>query len=411
MRNALQRSGYGVVDRQRPADLTIINSCAVTRRAEAKTRGAITAARKVSPRGRLIVVGCYAQYDPATLSGMEGVDLVLGNREKAELLDFLPLLERGKTGVHVSRDLQGSRLAPPESIADGDRVRAEVKVQEGCDYGCSYCIIPYLRGSSRSRGLSECLAEVDRLVARGYREVVLSGINISTYHTADGKDFTALVNRILEKTAIERLRISSIEPNLIPDLLIELMRSEKRLCRHFHIPLQHGSSPMLTRMKRRYTISDYRSVIDRIIDRVPDVCIGADVLVGYPGETQQLFGEMVTFIEQLPVAYLHVFRYSERPLTEAADLPEKVSEAVKKRRSRILRQLSRLKREHFVRRFVGRELLVLFEEKDQRGKFRGLADNYIRVLARSEESLSNEIRRVKITASQGKDLLGEIVRG
>jgi len=405
-----QNDGYYIVDQKSPADLTIINSCAVTQQAEAKTRGAIAAARRISPRGKIAVIGCYSQLSPEVLADLKGVDLVLGNSEKYRIQDLLDILEKGQKKICVSKTIVGDTFPPLGMISKGSRTRAHMKVQEGCDYRCAYCIIPLLRGSTRSRDLQSCVDEAVMLTEKGFKEIVLSGINIGTYH--DGNwDFGDLVAAILSKSDIERLRISSIEPDLVSDRLIELMRSEPRLCRHFHIPLQHGSNEVLGWMRRRYKAELFVELVKKISQNIPGVCIGTDVLVGFPGESEAHFSEMTSLLEQLPLAYFHVFRYSARPGTIAAGLNDSVSSKTKKKRSEVLRKLSERKRNHFLRQFKGEDLSVLIEKKSKLGLYRGLSDNYITVNVKSDNQIANSIKTIRITDIGIAEVQGELIGG
>ena len=405
-----QNAGYYIVDQKSPADLTIINSCAVTQQAEAKTRGAIAAARRISPRGKIAVIGCYSQLSPEVLADLKGVDLVLGNSEKYRIQDLLDILEKGQKKICVSKTIVGDTFPPLGMISKGSRTRAHMKVQEGCDYRCAYCIIPLLRGSTRSRDLQSCVDEAVMLTEKGFKEIVLSGINIGTYRDGD-RDFSGLVTAILAHSDIERLRISSIEPDLVSDRLIELMRSEPRLCRHFHIPLQHGSNEVLGWMRRRYKAELFVELVKKISQNIPGVCIGTDVLVGFPGESETHFSEMTFLLERLPLAYFHVFRYSARPGTIAAGLNDSVSSKTKKKRSEVLRKLSERKRNHFLRQFKRKHLSVLIEKKSKLGLYRGLSDNYITVNVKSDNQIANTIKTIRITDIGIAEVQGELIGG
>ena len=407
----LNAAGHRIVDRKTAADLTIINSCAVTRQAEAKTRGAIAAARRISPHGKIAVIGCYSQLSPEVIADLKGVNLVLGNSEKYRIQELLDVLEKGHKEIHVSKHVGGNTFPPPGLISKGSRTRAHMKVQEGCDYRCAYCIIPLLRGSTRSRDFQACIDEARMLTEQGFKEIVLSGINVGTYRDDDNRDFTDLVSAILDQSGIERLRISSIEPDLVSERLIELMRTEPRLCRHFHIPLQHGSDEVLGWMCRRYKVELFTDLIHKISERIPEVCIGTDVLVGFPGETEEHFREMAALLECLPLAYFHVFRYSARPGTMAISLNDSVLAKAKKERSEILRKLSEYKRNHFLRQFKGKKIPVLFEKKTKLGLYRGLSDNYITVNVKSENNIINSIKNIRITDIDITEVRGELISG
>jgi len=409
VQDELQKSGWQIVSPNIPADATIINSCAVTRQAEAKTRGAIAAARRISPQGKIMVVGCYAQLAAQELLNQNGVTLVLGNKEKYHIPEFLKGIEHGQGGIFVTNEDQGYTFPPDGVVARGDRLRAHLKIQDGCNYRCAYCIVPLLRGRARSRNFIEILNEARMLDDLGFQEIVLTGVNIGTYTTDECIDLASLIESLLAKTGIKRIRISSIEPDLITDRLIDLMASESRFCRHFHIPLQHGAEPILKQMRRRYTTKMYCELVTRIADSIPDVGIGTDVMVGFPGETEPHFQAMLHLIQRLPLTYLHVFRFSARPGTVAATLSNPVPEYVKKERAEQLRDLGKSLKEHFLKNFIGQELIVLFEKKNELGLFEGLSDNYITVRVSSSQLLINQMRRIRINGVSGVIALGEIV--
>ncbi|HCK98856.1 MAG TPA: tRNA (N(6)-L-threonylcarbamoyladenosine(37)-C(2))-methylthiotransferase MtaB [Candidatus Marinimicrobia bacterium] len=404
----LQNAGFTIVGKKVPSDLTIINSCAVTRQAEAKTRGAIAAARRISPNGKIAVIGCYAQLSAQDLKHLSGVNLILGNNEKYRIMDFLNGLEKSGTEIHVSDEVGENTFSPPGIISRGTHTRAHMKIQEGCDYRCAYCVIPLLRGGTRSRNFADCIDEAKLLADQGIKEIVLSGINIGTYMNGE-RDLTDLIESLLKETDIQRLRISSIEPDLIPDRLIALMKHEPRICRHFHIPLQHGSNEILGLMRRRYRVESYIELVEKIAGSVPEICIGTDVLVGFPGESEEHFMEMAKLLERLPLAYFHVFRFSARPETVAWGLNDNVKIRDKKIRSEQLRKLSAAHNNHFLRRFVGKKLQVLFEKKNKSGLYEGLSDNYIKVSVKSKEPLINQIKNVAITQINGAVAQGEVI--
>jgi threonylcarbamoyladenosine tRNA methylthiotransferase MtaB len=409
VQDELQKFGWQIVSPNIPADVTIINSCAVTLQAEAKTRGVIAAARRISPQGKIMVVGCYAQLAAQELLSQAGVTLVLGNKEKYHIPEFLRAMEHGRSGIFVTDEDQGYTFPPDGIVARGDRLRAHLKIQDGCDYRCAYCIIPLLRGRARSRNFMQILSEARMLDDLGFQEIVLTGVNLGTYAAENCVDLATLIMSLLAKTGIKRIRISSIEPDLITDRLIDLMAKESRFCRHFHIPLQHGAEPILKRMQRHYTTEMYHELVTRIANSIPDVCIGTDIMVGFPGETEPHFQTMLHLIKCLPLAYLHVFRFSARPGTAAATLSDPVSEYVKKERAEQLRNFGKLLKKRFIKNFVGRELIVLFEKKNELGLFEGLSDNYITVRVSSSQLLINQMRRVRVNGASGVIALGEIV--
>lgn len=409
IKSELISHNLSIVNLNEPADLTVINSCAVTRAAEAKTRAGITATRRISPDGKIAVVGCYSQIAARELIDIPGVSLVLGNNEKYNLFNFLEQIDRGKKIVSVSApDRAPTTFHSAYHSPIDERIRANLKVQEGCDYYCAYCLIPHLRGQPRSRGIQDCIAETRHLIQQGIQEIILTGINLGRYESKEG-NLTTLIRHLLDDTTIPRLRLSSVEPDLVTPQLIELIAGEPRLCRYLHIPLQHGTDTVLVRMKRRYKIANYVALVDRIKQRTPEICIGADVMVGFPGETESEFEQMYQFLADLDINYLHVFRYSARPGTPAADLGDHLPDSEKKRRSEILRQLSRRKRTQFMAIFSGRDYPVLFEEKIADDLWQGLTDNYAKVRVLTKENLFNRIKKVRITHIWGDFLKGELL--
>ena len=424
-----RQRGCQVVPFRQESDLTVINTCTVTGEADAKSRQAIRQAiRQVvqaSPRGLVAAVGCYAQVKPEEVAALEGVDLVLGTREKYRILDLLDLLERGKPGKPLVRvgDI-GEVETYDESpfISATSRARAFLKVQEGCDYSCSYCIIPAARGLGRSRPLDGCLKEARRLVAEGYREIVLTGVNIGTWEADDlpgtprgsaqgqGLLFHDLLAAVSRVEGLRRIRISSIEPNLITGDLIRLAAERENIAPHFHVPLQHASDQMLKAMRRRYRIADYRKVIERIAAAIPDAAIGADVMVGFPGETEDDFRQLVEALSALPLTYHHVFRYSEREGTVASRMTAAVDPAVRKERSCVLREISRKRRLEVARRSIGQTRLVHFEHPNGDGHWEGLTDNYLRVRVPITAPLDDPFQPVRLTRYNDSTLFGRLSR-
>ncbi len=420
-----RQRGWQVVPFRQAADLTFINTCTVTSEADAKSRQAIRQAIRqavqASPRGLVAAVGCYAQVKPEEVAALEGVDLVLGTREKYRILDLLDLLEGGKLDRPLVRvgdigEVETYDEAPfissttpsgPDVLSGTGRARAFLKVQEGCDYNCSYCIIPTARGLGRSRPLDDCLKEARRLVAEGYREIVLTGVNIGTWEADDLRfhDLLAVVSRV---EGLRRVRVSSIEPNLITDELIRLAAERENIAPHFHVPLQHASDRVLKAMRRRYSIADYRKVIERIAAAIPDAAIGADVMVGFPGETEDDFRQLVEALTELPLTYHHVFRYSEREGTVASRITAAVDPAVRKERSCVLREISRKRRLEVARRSIGQTRLVHFEHPNGDGHWEGLTDNYLRVRVPITAPLDDPFQPVRLTRYNDSTLFGRL---
>ena len=368
----LAERGCRVVPPSDGAAIYILNTCTVTHIADRKSRHLLRLAQRRNPGAFIIAIGCYAERAPRELAQVTGVDMVLGNEEKARLLDVLE--EQGLIST-------SSALLPQMH-----RTRSLVKVQEGCNQFCSYCIVPLVRGRERSLPLDEAVAEVRARVERGYREVVLTGTEIGSYRNSP----ELLIQRILIKTGVERLRLSSLQPREITAGLLSLWQdSSKRLCRHLHLPLQSGSDAVLRRMGRRYSTEDYAQAVARIREAIPDVAITTDVMVGFPGETDEDFAESYRFCQQMAFANIHVFPYSERPCTPATLMPEKIDEPVKKERSKRMLKLARESARRFEEQFLGRTMMVLWEREVYDGVWVGLTDNYIRVVAQSKKPLKN----------------------
>ncbi len=405
------RQGYEVVPFRQEADLTYINTCTVTNEADAKSRQTIRQAVQASPGGRVVAVGCYAQVKPEEVAGLDGVDMVLGTHEKYQIFDLLDRLEEGHRGgplvlVSDTGDIETYDESP--FISATSRTRAFLKVQEGCDYGCSYCIIPAARGRARSRPLASCLAEVRRLVAEGYREVVLTGVNIGTWVDGDRR-FHHLLAKVSETSGLRRIRISSIEPNLVTDELLKVVAGSENICPHFHVPLQHASDRILRAMRRRYTMADYRRVMERITAALPGAAIGADVIVGFPGETDADFKQLAHALTELPTSYHHIFRYSERAGTVAVKLTDPVDPVLRKERSAVLREISRKKEQTYAQRFVGRIKEVYFEQSITAGGWEGMTDNYLRVrVPGNGQPPEQPFQSVKLTGWEDSVLRGTV---
>ncbi len=400
--------GCQVVPFRQAADLTFINTCTVTGEADAKCRQAIRQARAASPMGRLVVAGCYAQIKPQEIAALEGVDLILGSREKYRVLELLEQLENGGgQRPLVYLDGRGEIEAYDESpfISATSRTRAFLKVQDGCDYTCSYCIIPAARGRARSRPLEDCLSEARRLMDSGYRELVLTGVNIGTWREGESV-FHDLLARISETEGLRRLRISSIEPELITARMLEVMAQRENICPHLHLPLQHASDRILGAMRRRYSFGDYQATLERVVTAVPGIAVGTDLIVGFPGETEDEFNQLAEAVSALPLTYHHIFRYSEREGTVAARLEGSVDPKERKRRSGLLRAISHRKREAYALGFIGQTREVYFEGDPRDGQWEGLTDNYLRVRMASTGSGRDPFQEVRLQQLEGEVLQG-----
>ena len=366
--------GYSIVPASDGADIYILNTCTVTHIADRKSRHLLRLARRRNPSAFIIATGCYAERATSELAQVAEVDMIIGNEEKSRLLDVLQ--ERGLI-------VRSSALLPKIH-----RTRSLVKVHEGCNRFCSYCIVPFVRGLERSLPPDEALAEVIARVERGYREVVLTGTQIGSYRNG----LCSLIRRILAETDVQRLRLSSLQPQEITPVLLTLWQDfAQHLCRHIHLPLQSGSNAVLQRMGRSYSTEDYEQAVSRIREAIPDVSITTDVIVGFPGETVDEYAESYRFCQRMAFSNIHIFPYSERTGTRAALMPDKIDERIKKKRSECMLKLAEESARSFRERFVGHTMMVLWEQEVQEGTWVGLTDNYIRVAARSEEPLRNRL--------------------
>jgi threonylcarbamoyladenosine tRNA methylthiotransferase MtaB len=404
--------GFELVEFGQQADVCVINTCTVTERADRECRQLIRRALRTSAQPYVIVMGCYAQIEPERIAAIGGVDLVLGAREKFRLFDHAGgFRKNGAPRVCVSPIGAADDFGPAHSTVAGDRTRAFLKVQDGCDYTCSYCTIPMARGVSRSQPIERCVEQARVLVAGGFKEIVLTGVNVGDYGRKTGGSLLALLEALATVDGLIRLRISSIEPNLLSDPIIELVASHPVLCRHLHIPLQSGDDMVLGGMRRRYRSDQYAELIGRVRERIPLCGIGADVIVGFPGETAGRFEETYRFLTDLPVSYLHVFTYSERPGTDAAAAGAKVDPHERSRRNSVLRVLSEKKRRAFHETLLGTTADVLLEDAVEDGRRYGLTDSYCRVGVRAEGTAGNEMHAVRIDGIDGDRCFGAVVEG
>jgi threonylcarbamoyladenosine tRNA methylthiotransferase MtaB len=404
--------GYRIVDVDTPANVFVLNTCSVTDRADRECRQIVRRVLRNSPEAFVIVTGCYAQLRPGEIAAIDGVDLVVGTSEKLNLLDHvLDLTKRGIPQTLVSCIDDAAEFQPAYSADVGGRTRAFLKIQDGCDYPCAFCTIPTARGGSRSQSIDAVLARAQHLASEGYKEIVLTGVNVGDYGRTIGTSLFNLLRRLELVNGIERIRISSIEPNLLTKEMIDLICSSGKFCNHFHIPLQSGSDEVLKRMRRRYVTRRYRELVDYIKCCDPDAAIGVDIIVGFPGETEDRFDETYRLLTELPVSYLHVFTYSERPQTSAMAFSGAVESRIRFKRNRILRELGAQKRYSFYASHVGRILPVLFEAQTRSGQSSGLTTNYIRVRTESYPSLHpNTIRNILIVRVEGDECIGRIVK-
>ncbi len=396
---SFQLKGYVKVAFEDNPDVYVINTCSVTDHADKKCKKIVREAKRISPKSSIAVIGCYAQLKPKEIAKIPGVDLVLGASEKFDLVDHLEqLIPSDRASVHASDIDLVQDFVPAHSKSD--RTRTFLKVQDGCNYKCTFCTIPLARGASRSGSIDSVLNQVKEVLETGSKEIVLTGVNIGDFGIYGGEtreNFFRLLQELDQVKGDHRYRISSIEPNLLTDRIIELVADSAKFAPHFHIPLQAGSDKTLKAMARRYSRSLYNDRVNRILSSVPQACIGADVIVGFPGETETDFGETLEFIKELDISYLHVFTYSERPNTIASKLLKTVPHEVRSQRSQMLRILSQKKRRSFYARNFGQIRTALFEAKSENGMMQGFTDNYIRVSASYQPLLINRLVEVELT--------------
>jgi len=407
MGEAVRKRGFQIVPFNDVADIYIINTCTVTAKTDAESCRLIRRAQRQNASAKIVVTGCYAQIAAEKISRLPGVNLVLGNSEKKEITDFLEELDVAQKVV-VS-DISLEKSADGEILETfSEHTRAFLQVQNGCNEFCSYCIVPYVRGRSRSVAQESALEGVRTFAEKGFKEVVLTGIHLGAYglDLDPQTSLLALVAAIEKRTLVTRLRLGSLEPTDISDKLIELISSSPIICPHFHIPLQSGSDQVLSKMNRRYTSSFYGGIVDKLMAAAPGACIGTDVIVGFPGESENDFENTHSFLEALPLAYFHVFPFSPRDKTPAATMSEQVDPRVIKERAKALRKLSDLKKRIYFNSFLGQELAVLVLNREAGGKLKGLARNYVPVILDGGDSLLNTEVRVRVT-----EVMRDLVRG
>ena len=396
------KEGFRRVDFSDFADIYVINTCSVTENADKRFKTIVKQALKTNSDAFIIAIGCYAQLQPKELADVYGVDLVLGATEKFKITDYLNDLSKQTTEAIHSCEIQEADFYVG-SYSIGDRTRAFLKVQDGCDYKCTYCTIPLARGISRSDTLENVLKNAHEISKKGIREIVLTGVNIGDYgkgefgHKKHQHTFLELIQALDKIQDIKRLRISSIEPNLLKNETIDFVSNSNSFVPHFHIPLQSGSNLLLKKMRRRYMRELYVDRVQHIKKTMPDACIGVDVIVGFPGETDELFLETFNFLNTLDVSYLHVFTYSERPNTKAAVMDNSVPKATRMKRSKLLRGLSVKKRRAFYESQLGATRTVLFESENKLGYIHGFTENYVKVKAPWNPDLVNTTHEVKLT--------------
>ncbi len=399
--NNLEKNNFKVVPFNQYADAYIINTCSVTENADNKFKVFVNKALKINPNAFVAAIGCYAQLKPKELLSVKGVDLVLGASEKFNIVNYLQNVDQDFSKFDHSCNINDVDSFI-ETYSTNSRTRAFLKVQDGCDYKCSFCTIPLARGKSRSNSIENVVKNVKEIISNGIKEIVLTGINLGDFGKrqsdsfASNEDFLGLIKTLDKIDGVERFRISSIEPNLLTDEIISFISKSNKFVPHFHIPLQSGSDQILKKMRRRYKTDLYESRVELIRKLMPNASIGVDVIVGFPGETDEMFLETYNFIEKLDVTYLHIFSYSERENTKAIKLNGVVPKKTRNKRSKLLRLLSASKKTSFYKNNIGTDYNVLFESENKNGLIEGYTENYIRVRKDWNKNLVGQIRKVRI---------------
>lgn len=395
--------GYEVVEFGNPADVVFLNTCTVTDGADSTCRNLIRKAHSSSPEAKIVVAGCYAQMEAEKIKNMQGVDLILGTSEKYKVFEYLDSESELQVHIDKSSEFWGAATTQADS-----HTRAFLKIQDGCNYVCSFCIIPFARGRSKTISVEDAVLEAKRLSLQGFKEIVLTGVNIGEYEAISGERLTDLVKRITDLPEVQRLRLGSVEPNTMTKELLETLKSTGKYQDHFHIPLQSGSDAILTSMRRKYTSQQYKDILAMVRSYFPEAAFGADVIVGYPGETEEQFLETFNLLRTQPITHFHVFPFSKRKGTTAAKLSDHIQNAVKKDRVRTLMMLGDAKLDEFALNMVGKNCEVLFEAEAE-GYWEGYSSNYLRVKVKSDYILKNEIRTVRILSALGGKLTGTIL--
>ncbi len=403
-------NGYTVIDFDKKADVYVFNTCTVTENAEKECRQVVRRALRANPNAYVIVTGCYAQLRPEEISEIEGVNAILGSEEKFRVFELLNDFTKTDVScifVSPTENLNGfGKAVSSESV---NRTRAFFKIQDGCDYKCSFCTIPLARGKSRSMNTDELINEFKQIIHEGYKEIILTGVNVGDYRTESGNNLLSVLEKLIKIDGDFRIRISSIEPNLLSDEIIYLTAESDKMCKHFHVPLQSGSNEILKKMQRRYRVEDYRNLINKIVKIIPNAGIGIDVIVGFPSETDRLFEETFNFLTDLNFSYLHVFTYSERPFTKAISMTGKVNIEVRKHRNHLLRSLSEQKKNSFYKSMLGSKQKVLFESENQNGLIKGFTSNYIRVAVEFDPNLINRFKDIKLCEIKDGLVIGKLL--
>jgi len=400
------RHGFEKVDYRDTADIYVLNTCSVTENADKEARKLIRQAKRRNPESAIAVIGCYAQLKPNDIAAIDGVDIVLGAGEKFNLLNYLDSIDLNGGAKVIQSEIDHVHTFTP-SYSSGERTRSFLKIQDGCDYTCSFCTIPMARGESRSDTIDKTLQVAKEVAETDAREIVLTGVNIGDFGKGSDETFFDLIQQLEQLDGIDRIRISSIEPNLLTNEIIQFCASSQKFMPHFHIPLQSGSDKILSAMRRRYKRDLYEERVAKIKSIIPHACIGVDAIVGFPGETDDDFLDTYNILNELDISYLHVFTYSERPNTDAVEMGEVVPKETRAERSKMLHILSDKKRRYFNDQFIGKDRPVLFETM-KNGKIQGHTDNYIQVQVDGDTNLINTIHPVSLIKNQGSFIDGQL---
>ncbi len=402
--------GFNIVDFNEQADIYVINTCSVTEHTDKECRQIVRRALRNNPDAFIAVTGCYAQLRPEEIGKIDGVDVILGSNEKFKIFELIEDFGKKELScIYVSPTDELTDVYAASSTDADNRTRAFLKVQDGCDYKCSFCTIPLARGKSRSLSPETILTNFRKLISEGYKEIILTGVNVGDYGKAINTNLYELLLLLVNEPGEFRIRISSIEPNLLSDDILCLTANNKKICNHFHIPLQSGSSKILKLMQRRYNSSFYKNLINKVTNKIPDVGIGVDVIVGFPGETEQDFLDTYDFLKDLPISYLHVFTYSERPDTKAINMDGVVEHSERKKRNNMLRILSEKKRHEFYNKMKGKTLEILFEHEEHSGYMKGFASNYVRVQDKYDSELVNQFTGIYVNSVGNNICSGSLV--
>lgn len=413
--DSFKNLGWQIVKFNEIADVYIVNTCTVTAKSDNESKYYARKARKINPDARIILCGCYTQVSPEEAASLEEVDLVLGNYEKLNIASLLfdENIFKPDNKIYVSDIMQKNSFQDKVVFSASGRTRANIKIQDGCNYRCSYCIVPYARGKSRSNSLENIINQVSEITKQGFQELILSGIHLGQWglDLNPKTQLSELLKEIEKIDSLKRFRLSSIDPMEFSDELIETISNSKKFCRHLHISLQSGNNEILKAMKRRYTVEYYSDLINKLTSDIPDLAIGSDIIVGFPGETDEQFENTYNNLDKLPISYIHVFSYSKRKGTPASLMANQVTEEIKKERNRKLTELAKRKNLKFREGFLGKELEVLIElARDKKtGLLKGVTDNFIPVLIDGADDLKNKIVKVKITKATNELTLGEPV--